>query len=434
MLVKLHLPLLMRFAAAGVLLGAALLSWPTGAAGDGVVRDGVGAVSSGRGGTNIAHFDNGAILLDNPAAMVNIPGCALAEISADILVTDLHYSDRDPNDANAEHKPFPLGQLAYISKTPDGDWAYGIGVFAPAGFGAEYDLNGPAPVFGVHRYKSLGALLKVLPGVACRVTDNLSIGATLGVAASHAELEGPHFFQSAPFTGTPTVFDLQATGAAMVWSVGAQYRVSDATVVGAAFNSESRFGLDGSASAIVPGLGQSRFDADVDLTWPCSAGVGIAHSICPHRRVSADVIWFNWSDAFDSVDVRLSNPSNPVFAAVLGPSFVERYPLAWRDGVSLRVGYEEVMTDCNVLRFGYAYHRNQIPEATLTPFIPAILEHAFSVGWGTCWHDWNLDFAYQFSFGRDREVGQSDIAGGDFSFSRVEAQAHWLFVSLVRHF
>ena len=41
------------------------------AAADGLIRDGVGAIPIGRGGTNIAFADNGAVLLDNPAGMVN---------------------------------------------------------------------------------------------------------------------------------------------------------------------------------------------------------------------------------------------------------------------------------------------------------------------------------------------------------------------------
>ncbi len=34
----------------------------------GVMLDSIGAVSSGRGGTNIAHSDNGVLIHDNPAA------------------------------------------------------------------------------------------------------------------------------------------------------------------------------------------------------------------------------------------------------------------------------------------------------------------------------------------------------------------------------
>ncbi len=77
----------------GLLLAFAGPAWA-----DGLIRDGVGAVSTGRGGTNIAHSDNGAVLLDNPAGIINAPGRGLFEFGIDTLATDLHYSDADPND------------------------------------------------------------------------------------------------------------------------------------------------------------------------------------------------------------------------------------------------------------------------------------------------------------------------------------------------
>ncbi len=85
---------------------------------DGVVRDGLGAISIGRGGTNIAHSDNGAIVLDNPAGMVNVDGCGLVELSFDTLFTDLHYTDPQ-NDVDAVVKPYPLGELAFVWKNAD---------------------------------------------------------------------------------------------------------------------------------------------------------------------------------------------------------------------------------------------------------------------------------------------------------------------------
>ena len=119
---------------------------------DGVIRDGLGAISTGRGGANIAHSDNGEILLDNPAAMVNIPTRRLYELSADLLFCDPRYSDIPDNPTGGgELKLFPLGQLSYIAKSANGRWAFGLGVFPPAGFGADYDLTGPPLVPGTHR-------------------------------------------------------------------------------------------------------------------------------------------------------------------------------------------------------------------------------------------------------------------------------------------
>ena len=409
---------------------------------DGVVRDGVGAISTGRGGTNIGHSDTGAIILDNPAGMVNVEGSGLFEIGVDGLITDLDYSDPE-NDTHAEFRPMALPELAYIRKSGDGNWAFGLGIFAPAGFGATWELDNA--LFGPdeHGYKSLGALGKILPSVAYRVTDQLSIGAAFGVAITHAELEGPFFLQnpspSPPLVaGIPTRFDLQATGAAPTWSAGLQYRLTDRTTFGLTYVDETRFRLDGDLDAQIFGLGPgpvpSNFDAQADLVWPRSVGLGVRHDLRWNHRVSADVIWFDWSHAFDQVDLKLTDPTSAAIAGLAGPVIRESLPLDWNDSVSVRVGYEWFFTPLQVFRLGYVYHASPIPDSTLTPYIPAILEHAVAVGYGKQWTAWRCDLAYQYSFGPEADVTRGDLAGGDFNFSEVEAQAHWISLSFTRRF
>ncbi len=402
---------------------------------DGVVRDGLGAISGGRGGTNIAFADNGQVLLDNPAGMVNVAGGGLVELSADLLMTDLAYADPQNVNADASFRPMLLPQFSYVRKSDDGIWAYGIGAYSPAGFSANWAQEGPPLLPGQQRYFSFGALAKILPGVACKLTDRWSIGGTFGVAASHIELEGPFFLQTGALAGTPTVLDLQTTGAAITWSFGSQYIVNERTTVGIAYQSQTSFHMDGRARAVVPMLGgQSHFDADLSLKWPQSLGGGITHQLAPRHRVAADVIWFDWSGAFDNVGLRLNNPTNPVFLGALGATTTDRFPLNWDDSVSFRFGYEFLVNPCSTFRAGYAYHRNQIPESTLTSYIPAILEHATSIGWGYKWGCWQFDTAYQFSWGGDRTVGTSDVVGGDFHNSFVSSKAHWIYLSLLRRF
>ena len=317
-----------------------LTLWGTAVA-DGVVRDGLGAISCGRGGTNIASADNGVVLLDNPAGLANINGCGMVDLGVDLLFPVLGYSDPPDNDSAADGDPYPCGNLSVIRRSCDGCWAFGVGFFAPAAFGARYELEAPLPFGGTRLYKSFGALSKVLPAAACRVTDRLTVGGTLGVGISHVELEGPHTLQAPGLLqGVPTLIDLQATGAALAWSLGLQYQLTSATTIGLAYQSETSFHLDGNIRVEVPDprLRRSSFDADLGVTWPRSLGLGVRHELCPHRIVSADVIWFDWTNAFDGLDLHLTDPSNPAFIA-FGP-IDEVFPLNWRDTVSARVGYE----------------------------------------------------------------------------------------------
>lgn len=401
---------------------------------DGLIRDGVGAVSTGRGGTNLGFSDNGVILLDNPAGMVNVGGRGLAEFGVDTLITDLDYSDPE-NSINGEFAPCYAPQGSYIRRSEDGRWAVGIGYFMPAGFTAEYEMVNP--IFGEQDYRSMGLLAKILPGVAYRVSDRLSVGATLGVAIGHAELEGPYFVQTAPLAGTPTLMDLSVTGAAPTWSLGLQYDLGPNTVLGIAYTSETRFRLKGDAEIFVPGPFPlaGEFDARMDKVWPQSVGIGIMHVHNCRHRVSADVIWYDWSGAFDQFDLKLTDATNPAFAFVAGPTIRDTVPLDWDDSISVRLGYEFLQNCCNTWRVGYVYHPSPVPDATLIPYIDGVLEHAVSVGWSRrFWQNWSFNSGYQFSFSPERHVGNSALVGGDFSNSEFKAQAHWLMFSVIRQF
>jgi long-subunit fatty acid transport protein len=182
-------------------------------------------------------------------------------------------------------------------------------------------------------------------------------------------------------------------------------------------------------------LGVTRFDTELDTEWPQSVGIGVRRELSPCRLVAVDVIWYDWSSAFDTFDLRFDDATNPAFTALLGPSLSEQFPLNWRDTVSVKVGHEYRPQEDRVWRAGYTYHRNPIPEATLTPFIQGTLEHAFSLGYGWLYDkSWNVDLAYQYSFGSDREVGTSGIIGGDFNGSTSEAEVHWIMLSAMQKF
>jgi long-chain fatty acid transport protein len=148
---------------------------------------------------------------------------------------------------------------------------------------------------------------------------------------------------------------------------------------------------------------------------------GVKHDLCPHRRISADVIWYDWSQAFNELNMQFSSPSN----LGLPPVIQNTLPLDWRDSVSLRLGYEFELDDVSIWRVGYVYHASPVPNSTLNPYLDGVLEHAFSIGYSRRYHGVLLNAAYQYSFGPERHVGTSAIIGGDFDNSTFTAQAHW---------
>jgi long-subunit fatty acid transport protein len=311
----------------------------------------------------------------------------------------------------------------------------GIGAFSPGGFATDYDLNGPFPLLGRQKYKSFGSLLRNLPGVAHRLSDRLSVGGTLGVAVSHTELEGPYFLQSGPLTGTPTLMDMQATGAALTWSLGLQYVLTECTTLGITYQSENRFRHDGHTRTFVPTVGESSFDTTLDLTWPRTLTLGVRHALSPCHIAAVDVLWYDWSSAFDHAGLHLTNPTNPIFAAMLGPAgLTEQFPLLWRDTISVRVGAERYLCRHHVLRAGYTFNSNPIPNATLTPYIPSFAQHVLGAGYGWYRCGWETDIAYQYFFAPAETVETSGLVGGDFNQSRVEPRAHMLYLGFTKRY
>ncbi|WP_162006619.1 OmpP1/FadL family transporter [Roseimaritima sediminicola] len=404
----------------------------------GTISNALGARQAGRGGTNIAMSDNGVVLLDNAAGMERLVGrcdqhSSYVDFGFAALFTDLSYRDAENPTTAAADNPSGLGHFMLARRVHE-DVVFGFGAFTPAGFGADYDLRGPATVPGQHTYKSFGALMRILPGLSARLTDRLTVGGTLGVAVSHVELEGPYHVNSAPLRGMPTVLDLQTTGAALSWSCGLQYELSPRTTLGARYQSANRFRSDGRASLAIAPLGVSYYDVDVAMTWASSVGLGLAHQLDDCQRISVDLQWEFWSSAFDEVGLSFTNPDNPVFLAAAGPRFDEAFPLHWEDSVVVGLGYERRLAAGRTVRCGYRYQDNPLPAATTTTFLQTTLEHHFAVGYGWQHADWQWDLAYQFAFAPKVHTGTSLYPGGDFSAADVRTNTHMIFCGAMRRF
>ena len=418
----------------GLVLLAAVCHHASYAWADGLIRDGVGPISTGRGGTNQGFADNAAIILDNPGAMVNVAGNGLAELGVDTVISHVDYSDPF-NSVQSKTRPLPMPVLGYIQKSDDGQWAWGIGVFAPAGFGAAYgNLNNP--LLGSNNYRSIGGLAKILPGISYGVTDRLAIGITVGIAFSDAELRGPLFVQQQPLTGVPAVLSLHGVGVAPTGSVGLQYQLTDDTMLGATYTEQTNFDLHGGSDAgllVGPPFGviSSHFDSKIRLKWPRSVAFRLKHDLCPHRRVSADVIWYDWAHAFDQINLQFANPTNPLIPLLTPVPIKDVLPLNWADSVSLRLGYEWDSTDRDTWRTGYVYHHSPTPNATLNPYLDGVLEHAFSLGFSRKFDRAVFNASYQYCFGPQRNVTNSALVGGQFDNTSLSAQAHFAMFSLL---
>ena len=82
---------------------------------DGLILDGLGARSAGRGGTNLAFADSGTILHDNPGGIVNFEGCSLTQCDAELLIVDSEYQDAGRT-SRYDSDPVPMGNFSVLKK------------------------------------------------------------------------------------------------------------------------------------------------------------------------------------------------------------------------------------------------------------------------------------------------------------------------------
>ena len=400
---------------------------------DAVIRDSIGSIPAGRGGTNLGFADNLATLYDNPAALSQMSGVRV-EFDLGLAKTELNFENALNDDVDAKDELFalPTAMVSWQFTQAPTPAAIGLGFFVPAGYGAEWELENP--VFGKQTYRSQAGLYKVLSTFSIDLGKGFSAGAGAGFAYETAEFETPYVFQSGAFAGLPGLVDLKTDGFGYAWNVGIQYRPTDRWTIGVAYVSETPVRMEGDFKLDVTGVPlpvpipdtTAKYKVDVDNTWPRSLGVGTSYRL-DWGTLALDFYWYDWSNAFDKLTFKLSDGDNPFFNAIAGPNPSDSLALNWHDSYSVRVGGDFYLSENDTLRAGYMYMSNPVPDDTLTPLIPANNQHAITVGYGHNFGAVRLDFAYQFYIGSRQHVGTSEVSP-EFSGSSEQTMAHWFFL------
>ncbi len=422
----------------------------------GVVLDSVGGTSSGRGGTNISHADNGTLIHDNPAALVNMPQGKLLDMNLEFLYPDVDYEDSFDSD-HSKHQAFILPSFSLVyKKSEESKFAFGLGAFTSAGFGTEFRLNhsmnretpsGNVPVsFGEQKYRSKASLVKLLAAISYKVNDRFSLGFSVGPSVQRLDLEMPYTLQTGAFTGLSVMSDISTHfGYGLTYTLGAQFKVTDNTVIGMSFVSESKATLRGDADLFLPDEApesalfvnkQAEYDFKSDVEWPRTIGIGISHKMGKSNKFAFDVVWFDWSSAFGSFNLELTDGGNAEFDAVLGSKVNDDFPMDWDSTFAFRFGYEYFHKGKNddIFRFGYIFNDNPVPKDTQVPLIPGTLKHVFTTGYSHKWDKWEFDVASQFMMSDRDNVGTSQIVGGDFDDSSMKVKAYRLFLGMKYRF
>jgi long-chain fatty acid transport protein len=428
----------MRSRRAALASGIALAFWQATALAGGYYVPEIGGRAVGMAGAMTADASTPATIFHNPAGLTGVRGTQL-EVGGDLVMPDLvHFRRpvRDPasggtiafervaNTNRVMGVPF-LGATFDVHR----DLGVGFGVHVP--FGATLEL----PATGAQRFVVTGVALRALylgPALAYRITDRLSIGASVSYVNAALEMRQRN---ALPFvTGDPEAnpnpdpgvegdttirasdpFSLGAT-------VGAQYgRPEDPFTVGLAVMAPTTLDLRGDASVVNPAIMQipegmlppGRRTDQVRLAMPLPLIVRAGAQVRPSHRLTLalDVNWQRWST---SREVRLDFAREPQLLLTPGANLFDVVmENRWRDTLSVRAGANAVPFSSLPLelRGGVLYDQSPIDERhydLLTPDadkvgLSAGTSYSLALGRSIL----RLDLALLRLFLREREVAPS---------------------------
>lgn len=180
--------------AATLVLAVGLLA-PSVSAQNGHTLSAVGPVNQSMGGAGVAHpLDAIGALYWNPATITEFKGAQLS-VGVDAFVPYGELTSTTTKGAiggvfppvdlrgttKTKVRVFPIPSGGFVYHNPDSKWAYGVGAFAIAAFGTEYAQDPTNPVvspqpFGFGKTKSLYSAVEIVPTIAYKVTNRVSIG------------------------------------------------------------------------------------------------------------------------------------------------------------------------------------------------------------------------------------------------------------------
>ena len=175
-----------------------------------------------------------------------------------------------------------------------------------------------------------------------------------------------------------------------------------------AMNQFAQLGIDLSKGAI------DNYNARAEFGLPQSLSTGLFYAASKKIRLALDAEWINWKNAFDKMDIRLTNGTNPNISRMIGVdgNLAMAFPLNWKNTIVIRTGGEFDATKRITLRAGYVYGSNPVPESTIFPVFPAIVKHHVTLGTALkLSHLLSINLAYEYAFrNKETSAGKSLIA------------------------
>lgn len=354
--------------------------------------------------------DDYSALAYNPAGMTLMKrsgfqgGLTVAEMMSDVKSnttgdsTDMHYG-----------VPLPSG---FAHWNVNDKLFLGAGVYVPYGLSTKHDQEGF--VAGSARKSELEVIDSSVAG-AYKVTDKLSLGATLTLRYIHGHMTGDKYADLGPGMGIQKIadanYDLDGwTGAG---TIGAMYEFTPDTRLGISYKFRSIQKVKGdftyNSQIAMPPLPSSAVASDGLSSPDLPAGILVSgyHKLNDKIGLSSSVRWTEWNKSFSSFTMSSS------FA---GSSVTQQYD--WRNTWTISAGADYYYNDNWTFRVGTAYDQSPAKsQFNRTNRIPDTNRIWVSAGLSYVSDNWQIDAGYAHLFMQKGNVTMPENTYAEYTSS-----------------
>lgn len=304
-------------------------------------------------------------IFSNPAGMTLLQGTQVGS-SASWVMPQAEFTGSGQTTAGASTGSKGQGDAAHDALLPtfygmysiSDDLKVGLAVNSLWGLVTKYDSDWAG------RYQAIKSDLwsvDVVPTVAYRVNNNLSIGG--GVIFQRLEAELTNAVNNLGLSSFDGLAKVEGESWGYGVNLGAMYEFSPTTRVGIDYRSRIHHELEGTISyknvnALVAAAGNLRDDsATAKITIPDIVTIGAYHEFNDQWAITGEASWTNWS-LFDHLSVDAATSADP---------YTEEN---WDDSWFFSVGGIYKPDEKWTLRSGIAYDISPVPDDYRTARVP----------------------------------------------------------------
>lgn len=378
---------------------------------NGLNLNGVGSKAIAMGGAFIGLADDYSAIFWNPAGLTQMKNTSLSLFGTDLIPSVSYQFSAYGVDAKSASKMYPSGAAGFFKPLSD-KLVLGILAYVPAGSGAKW--NGEdLKVLSFNKaleWESMIAVVTVSPAIAYKVTDTLSIGATLNINYGMLKLKKPALFAmtlpSPPYPPNTTLkyaeqYTEDSTAVGFGATIGVLFKPSAKLGIGLTLRMPTKIKFKGTAeNGLAPILLHAAAESNIEreATWPLWIGGGISFKPMDKLTINADLQYTNWKkvEKIEAIYTDTAWQANFAKGATL--------EMRWKDKIQYRFGLEYKLCEKFALRGGYYYDPVVGPDETLSILLPQFTYNVVTLGLGYRTAKISLDLCLEYLMGQERTI------------------------------